>query len=180
MGNGKIIPQVQNMGTIQQSDLPNSIHQSILRNEKKKGSIPTIQGQNTVTRGTRQQKRKTAQSTRFNTLIETQPMPIDHDYDSIENSVEDMNIDKYNNTYQLTNGQNTNNGTNQITMPMKQPSRKNMIPSKQSIRNNYRGVQTSLSGANNSLGGAQTIYNRGSKIPQHQGGSKSISGPQEN
>jgi len=44
MGNGKIIPQVQNMGTIQQSDLPNSIHQSILRNEKKKGSIPTIQG----------------------------------------------------------------------------------------------------------------------------------------
>ena len=148
----------------------------MLRNDMKKGSLPNNQGQNMVSRGTRQQKRKTAQSTRFNTLIETQP--IDHDYDSIENSVEDMNVDKYNNTSQLTT-QNTN-GKNYITMPMKQPSRKNMIPSKQSIRNNYRGVQTSLSGANNSLGGAQTIYNRGSKIPQHQGGSKSISGPQEN
>ena len=56
---------------------------------------PPQGGQNLISRGSRQNKRKTAQSTRFNTLIETQP--IDHDYDSIENSVEDIRIaDKYN------------------------------------------------------------------------------------
>ena len=61
---------------------------------------------------------------------------------------------------------------------MKQPSAKRMIPSKASLRNNYRGVQSSMSGANTTLTGAQNIYNRGQKIPQHQG-SKSISGPQD-
>jgi len=54
---------------------------------------------------------------------------------------------------------------------MKQPSAKRMIPSKASLRNNYRGANTTLTGA-------QNIYNRGQKIPQHQG-SKSISGPQD-
>jgi len=59
MGNGKIVPHMQNMGTIQQSDLPNSIHQQLLRNEKKKGSLPN-QSNNVISRGSRQQKRKTA------------------------------------------------------------------------------------------------------------------------
>lgn len=43
-------------------------------------------------------------------------------------------------TSHLNNGKNKSATANYVTMPMKQPSRKSVIPSKGNLRTNFRGV----------------------------------------
>lgn len=120
----------------------------------------------------RSQKRKIAQSTRFNTLMTTQP--IEGDYNSIDQSLDEIVMGDQANTLKAGKAKdtqvrgdkrhgrtNTTTGINNfmVTAPVKNPSRKNVIPAKSSNqqRNVFNGLQTGVVNSNyrmqgNSLG----------------------------
>ena len=126
------------MNTLQNDNImPQQIHhtkhKSVIEKKKASHGAP-VSHQHQQFSKSRSQKRKTAQSTRFNTLLATQQM--EQDYNSIDNSLEDLNIEVSHNKTGLI-GQ-----SNFITAPAKNQSRKNVIPSKASNQRNFKGLST--------------------------------------